>query len=90
MQEISKEERKEVLVHRVCGLLSSLPPNILFVPTPLCGVEKLPKTQETLLDDRVVRLNLYRQDTPNIHTHTSDVLEHKWRASLKTILFLYE
>ncbi len=21
---------------------------------------------------------------------TSDVLEHKWRASLKTILFLYE
>ncbi len=27
-----------------------------------------------------------------IHTyiHTSDVLEHKWRASLKTILFLYE
>ncbi len=25
---------------------------------------------------------------PNIYT--SDVLEHKWRASLKTILFLYE
>ncbi len=22
--------------------------------------------------------------------NTSDVLEHKWRASLKTILFLYE
>ncbi len=22
--------------------------------------------------------------------YTSDVLEHKWRASLKTILFLYE
>ena len=63
MQEISKEERKEVLVHRVRGLVSSLPPNIFFVPTPLCGVEELPKTQETLLDDRVVRLNLYRQDT---------------------------
>ncbi len=24
------------------------------------------------------------------HKLTSDVLEHKWRASLKTILFLYE
>ncbi len=23
-------------------------------------------------------------------SHTSGVLEHKWRASLKTILFLYE
>ncbi len=22
--------------------------------------------------------------------YTSDVLEHKWRASLKTIIFLYE
>ncbi len=22
--------------------------------------------------------------------NTSDVLEHKWRASLKTIIFLYE
>ncbi len=26
----------------------------------------------------------------NIYQLTSDVLEHKWRASLKTILFLYE
>ncbi len=25
-----------------------------------------------------------------IFIHTSDVLEHKWRASLKTILFFYE
>ncbi len=25
-----------------------------------------------------------------IFTTTSDVLEHKWRASLKTILFLYD
>ncbi len=25
-----------------------------------------------------------------IYEDTSDVLEHKWRASLKTILFLYE
>ncbi len=25
-----------------------------------------------------------------IYILTSDVLEHKWRASLKTILFLYE
>ena len=25
-----------------------------------------------------------------IYAHTSDVLEHKWRASLKTILFLHE
>ncbi len=28
--------------------------------------------------------------TTTITTTTSDVLEHKWRASLKTILFLYE
>ncbi len=25
-----------------------------------------------------------------LRSATSDVLEHKWRASLKTILFLYE
>ncbi len=25
-----------------------------------------------------------------IYLYTSDVLEHKWRASLKTILFLYD
>ncbi len=26
----------------------------------------------------------------SLRYNTSDVLEHKWRASLKTILFLYE
>ncbi len=31
------------------------------------------------------QLNLIRNNN-----NTSDVLEHKWRASLKTILFLYE
>ncbi len=30
------------------------------------------------------------QGTRVVVYFTSDVLEHKWRASLKTILFLYE
>ncbi len=36
------------------------------------------------------RASVYSAYVPSIHTYiyTSGVLEHKWRASLKTILFL--
>ncbi len=35
-------------------------------------------------------LILYADSCNKYYIYTSGVLEHKWRASLKTILFLYE